>query len=206
MPYPFRDGTVAGVVLAAGRSRRMGRDKRSIRVGGETLAGRAVRAAAEGGLAPVVVVVRSAHDAVAGGLPPAVRAVIAPDADLGPGASLARGLEAIGPDPSAAVVLLADMPFVDAGVVRSLVDRYRTGDATIVASSRGEAPGPPVVFDRAWFDRLARSPRGGREILRRHADAVDVLRWPGPVLLDVDRPADLSRAEGLAGGLADGGG
>lgn len=199
-----REASVAGVVLAAGRSRRMGRDKRLLEVGGEPLGLCAVRAALDAGLDPVVVVVGSAGDELAGRLPSCVRPAIAPDAGRGPGATLACGLEVIGRSAEAALVLLADMPFVDADVVRALVERFRDGAATIVASSRREVPGPPVVFDRAWFGRLAGSPLGGREVLRRHPEEIDLLRWPDPVLLDVDRPADHARAVRLASRLGSG--
>ncbi|MCM3925717.1 NTP transferase domain-containing protein, partial [Frankia sp. AiPs1] len=60
--------TVAGLLLAAGAGRRMGRAKALVKLGGETLAGRGARMLAAGGCAPVVVVVGAAADEVGAAL------------------------------------------------------------------------------------------------------------------------------------------
>ena len=106
-PPAHRDQPVApaGLLLAAGAGRRMGRPKALVELDGEPLVVRALRTLAEGGAAPVVVVLGARADEVRAVLPAGVRRVEAPDWAEGMGASLRAGLaalEALGAGPDAA--------------------------------------------------------------------------------------------------------
>jgi molybdenum cofactor cytidylyltransferase len=188
---------VAGVVLAAGRSTRMGENKLLLPVDGESLVRRAVRAALEGGLDPVLVVV--GHEAARvgadlGGL--SCRVVPNPRHALGLNTSLDAGLAAVPADAAAALVLLADMPLVSPAMVRALVDRRRESGAVAVAARYGGVVAPPVVYDRVLFGEL-RGGEGdgrGREVLSRRAGQVAYVDFPASALADVDRAADLEAA------------
>jgi molybdenum cofactor cytidylyltransferase len=190
---------VAGVVLAAGRSTRMGVNKLLLPFDGEHLVRRAVRVAIEGGLDPVLVVLghEAAHVATAlAGL----SCLVVPNARhaLGLNTSLDAGLAAIHADASAAMVFLADMPRVTSEMVRVLVRRREETQAPLVASRYGGVVAPPVLYDRALFDEL----RGGvgdgrgREVLSRHAGEVVFVDWPAEDGLDVDAPHDLEATRG----------
>lgn len=188
---------VAGVVLAAGESTRMGTNKLLLRIDGEPLVHRAARVAIEGGLEPVRVVLghEAAHVATAlAGL--ACLVVPNPRHARGLNTSLDAGLAAIREDVDAAMVLLADMPRVTPAMVRALVARRQDARAGLVAARYGGVVAPPVLYDRAFFDEL-RGGEGdgrGREVLARHADAVAFVDLPASALLDVDRPGDLAPA------------
>jgi len=188
---------VAGVVLAAGRSSRMGENKLLLPVGGESLVRRAVRAAIEAGLDPVLAVL--GHDAghvraELAGL--ACVAVPSPRYALGMNASLDAGIAAVPADASAAVVLLGDMPLVTPAMIGALLERHRASPGAPVSSRYGAVPAPPALYPRALFPEL-RGGEGdgrGREVLRAHASEVVWVDWPGSALEDVDEPADLERA------------
>lgn len=188
---------VAGIVLAAGSSTRMGANKLLERIEGEALVRRAARAAIEGGLDPVVVVLGHEADRVGAELAGlGCAAVVNARHALGLNTSLDAGIAAVPADASAAVVLLADMPLVTAETVRTLVARHRATGAALVGSRYGAVVAPPALYARAAFDEL-RGGEGegrGREVLRRHAAEVAWVDWPASALADVDEPADLARA------------
>lgn len=196
---------IAAILLAAGRSSRMGRNKLLLELDGEPVVRRAARRAVEAGLDPVVVVV--GHEAALvrralAGL--GCAAVHNPAWAEGMNGSLSVGVEALSPDAEAAVVLLADMPLVDAGMIRALVARFREGGVPAVASRYGQAVAPPILFSRPVFPRLTGGigDGRGREVVRALRDRVGFVDWPRSALADLDEPADLpaARARPGAGG------
>jgi molybdenum cofactor cytidylyltransferase len=188
-------GRVAGVVLAAGSSCRLGTNKLLIEIGGESLARRAARRALEAGLAPVIVVLGFEADRVAAtlqGLDLAL--VVHPGHAGGMHLSLRAGIERVPADCAAAVVLLADMPLVTAAMSAALVARFRKGVEPLVISLYGDAQAPPTLYARRLFPALrAAGAEGGRAIVRDHRDEAAVIGWPPALLADLDRPEDVER-------------
>lgn len=184
----------------------MGMNKVLLTLQGETLLRRAARCALAGGLEPVLAVLgHEAERAQAELAGLGCRAVLNPEYAKGMNTSLSAGVEAVPPELEAAVVLLADMPLVDAGLVREVVARHRETGARLVTARYGEVAAPPTLYHRALFPEL-RGGEGegrGREVVRRHrAEALFVDR-PASALADVDREDDLERARSR---LADGSG
>jgi molybdenum cofactor cytidylyltransferase len=191
MPDP-----VAAVVLAAGTSSRMGRNKMLMELGGEPLARRAVRAALDAGADPVIAVLGHEADgvrAVLAGLP--CRTVVNADYAQGVRLSLQAGVRALPADARAVVVVLADMPFVTAAMIRAVMDRYRGGAAPLVVSEYGGVNAPPTLYDRALFDELlAMTGEGcGKQVVKRHRQEAVPVPWPEAALADVDVPEDYER-------------
>ena len=222
---------IAAIVLAAGASVRMGRNKLLLDLGGETVVRRAARTALEAGLSPVVVVTGHEREAVeaelhgigcgtvynmnhATGQHTSVGAGIAAlgDGSGGAGEGDGRGECAASdgghPDGecAAAMVMLADMPFVTADMLRAIAHRYReTGAALVVSRYGADTIAPPMLYDRRLFGELTGMDRRcGREVARRHrAEAVE-LAWPAEALRDLDSPEDYERARLELGGAAQG--
>lgn len=204
--------TVAAVVLAAGSSVRMGRNKLLLELDGETVVRRAAGTARVAGLAPVVVVTgheREAVEAALHGLP--CRIVHNSEHAQGQHTSVAAGIAALtdaagaddtaraaaeADDSTAAIVMLADMPFVTAAMLRTVADRHAATGAPIVASRYGgKTIAPPILYHRRLFGELTRmDSRCGRQVVKRHrAEAVEV-DWPLEMMRDLDRPSDYADA------------
>ncbi|MFO1143461.1 MAG: nucleotidyltransferase family protein [Amaricoccus sp.] len=184
---------VAAIVLAAGAGRRMrGSDKLL-----EPVAGRPVlRAVAEAALASraaevVVVLPRgaTARRAALGGLP--VCLVEAADPAEGMAASLRVGLAAVEARADAIVVLLADMPEVDAAAIDRVIAAFdpAAGAEICRADSEAGVPGHPVLFGSRHFPALSAltGDRGARALLRDLA-VVEVATPGQGAIVDLDTP------------------
>lgn len=144
---------VAGLVLAAGAGTRLGAPKALLRMGGQTLAERAVGVLREGGCRPVVVVAGARPLELDG-----AQVVLNPDWDTGMGSSLRAGLAALSEvDVEAVVVTLVDMPGVSAEAVRRVVARARAAGlpAALVMADYDGRRGHPVLFGREHWAGIA---------------------------------------------------
>jgi len=186
-------GPVAGIVLAAGASTRMGRNKLLLALEGVSVLRRAVVRAMDAGLDPVIVVL--GHEKERASLELAglrCQAVANPEYAVGIASSLRAGLAALPPTSGAAVVLLADMPFVTATMIATLVERYRAGAAPLVISDFAGVSAPPTLFDRSLFAELQQEGCGKR-LARLHRREAAVVSWPAEALADLDLPEDFAR-------------
>ena len=191
-----RGGAVAGIVLAAGTSSRMGRNKLFFTLDGVTLLRRAVSRAVDARLDPIIVVLGHEADRARAelvGLP--CRAVTNLDYQLGINRSLRTGINAVAEDSQAAIVMLADMPLVTTDMLSRLVERYRAGTAPLVISDYGGVTAPPMLYDRGIFPEL-QSMEGegcGKQVVKRHRGEATVVTWPPDALTDLDEPLDYER-------------
>ena len=197
-----RAGAVAGLVLAAGTSTRMGQNKLLLEIDGETIVHRAVRRAAEGGLDPVFVVLGHEADRTReaiGALE--CRTVLNPNYAAGVNSSLRAGIQAVAETSAqAAVVVLADMPFVTAGMIETLIREYRESTAPLVVSDYEGVNAPPVLYDRALFHELAVSEGQGcgKHVVKQHRHEARSVAWPAQALADLDVPEDIERVKATA--------
>jgi len=188
---------VAAIVLAAGLSTRMGRNKLLLDVGGEPVVRRCVRVALAARLDPVLVVLGHDADAVRGALPPLpCRFVMNARHADGMNASVCAGIAALPPDVGAAVVLLADMPFVDVHMISTLVAQRRGGAALILSEYDGVVA-PPTLVDRSLFaDMASEAGRGcAQRLRRRHPNRSASVKWSAAALADLDLPEDYERVK-----------
>jgi molybdenum cofactor cytidylyltransferase len=191
---PASDRRVAGVVLAAGSSTRMGVNKLLIELEGETLVARTVRRAAAAGLDPVIVVLGHEADRVAAALNGvSCRAVVNAVHRNGQGSSFRCGIAAVPADAAAAVVILADMPMVTADMIIAVRDAYRRTGSPLVLSEYAGVSAPPTLYDRSLFPEIAAGDGCGRQIVDRHRAEAQPVAWPSERLADLDEPRDLER-------------
>ncbi len=174
----------------------MGRNKLLLELGGSTLLRRAVSRAVEARLAPVVVVLGHESELARRELDGlAIEVVVNPSYADGLNASLRAGIAALPPAAGAAVVMLADMPFVTSAMLVTLVERYRGGTAPLVISDYAGANAPPMLYSRSLFgELLAMTGEGaGRDVVRRHRSEATIVSWPASALSDLDLPEDYER-------------
>lgn len=185
-------GEIVGILLAAGRGRRFGSDKRLVEIDGIPLA---VLSAGklQAACSRTIVILRPEDSALADhpGLCECT-VVRCADAELGMGYSLAAGVAASA-DAAGWLIALADMPFIDPTSYRAVIDALQAG-ATLAQPTCQGRPGHPVGFAAAWRDSLLTlsGDVGARELIRsagaaRIACPVD----DSGIHHDIDLPSDL---------------
>lgn len=190
---PDDPSRIAAVILAAGASARMGRPKLLLTYQGIPLLQRAVNAAVRGGCDDVVVVLGANREEYLPALQgTTARLVHNPDFAHGMSGSIRVGIEALGDGTQAAVIMLADQPFIDAGIVHDLIQTYRASGKKIVASTYGGVRGVPVLFDRALFLELLllEGDQGARQVMGTYPDHIAAVEIPPDAARDVDTPND----------------
>ncbi len=207
--HPADGPRIAALVLAAGRSTRMGAGNKLLAcVRGVPLVQRAVAAAAASRAASVTVVsgfeAEKIEALVAG---PRVAAVRNPDYAEGMSSSLRCGIRALPADSDGVVVLLADMPQIEAAHIDALIDAQAAHRDAIVVPVRAGRRGNPVLWPRRHFAALQTiaGDRGARELLAQHADEVVAVEMADDAIFaDVDTPENLAALEraGANGGAA----
>lgn len=193
---------VPGLVLAAGKSTRMGRAKANLALGDrDTFLTRIVRTFEEAGVPDVVVVLGHEAEAIAeraaaSGLH--ARFVVNPGYESGQLSSLVTGIDAIDrPGVSGMLLTLVDVPLVSASTVRAVLDRYRATGAPIVRPVKGDLHGHPVLIDRSLFAaiRSADPMLGAKPVVRAHVSAAGDVEVDDPgAFEDIDTPLEYERA------------
>ncbi|MHA7871195.1 MAG: nucleotidyltransferase family protein [Hyphococcus sp.] len=191
-------GECGVIILAAGFSRRFGpADKLLTPFRGKPLAAHTASVVAELPAANKVAVAPSANDDLAALFAGAGISTLenaTPQAGLG--RSLALGVTEVARDNhcAAALVLLADMPFVEMAHLERLLAEI--GDSEAAIAFDGIRQTPPALFRRSLFPALCKltGDRGAKEILQG-AQRVRRVRTPAEALKDIDTPADQLRYE-----------
>lgn len=189
---------IAVIVLAAGASTRMGRQKLTLPLAdGRPLVRAAVEQVLAADLDDVVVVLGREAEAVASalrGLP--IRTVVNPRYAEGQSTSLRAGLDALAQDTEAAVVALGDQPLPDPRLLRQLVEAFRASGRPIVAPLYRDGRGNPVLFAASLFDELrgVQGDRGGRPVIARDPQRVAEVPVDARMPADIDTPEDYEAA------------
>ncbi|NQD95804.1 nucleotidyltransferase family protein [Pseudomonas sp. CrR25] len=187
---------VVALILAAGRGRRFGSDKRYARLADGVGLLAATLATARRSFANVYVVLRPEDDAEALGVGADVPLVRCAEADLGMGHSLAACVRALADQPADAMaVLLGDMPWIADASLRRLASAAEP--ARIVFPLHGGERGHPVIFGRRYWPELLAltGDQGAKAVLARHRQACLAVALDDPgVLRDVDTPQALPGA------------
>ena len=193
---------VAVLVLAAGRSTRMGGPNKLLAdANGEPLVVHAVKAALASQAVEVVVVLGHMADPVKAAILAAVpkarlRFVPNPDFAEGLSTSVRTGIAALGKEIDAAIVQLGDMPGVNSALLDRLMAAFSPVEGrSICVPTVGGKRGNPVLWDRRFFSEIAKveGDTGAKHLIGEHADLVCEVEMTGEAAItDIDTPEALA--------------
>ena len=191
---------VSAVVLAAGRSARMGEAKQLLRMGGQTMLEQTLENVRASRVDEVVLVLGASAELIRCEvrvvLLDGVRVEVNENYQSGMASSLQVGLAAVSPESDAALIVLADQPLVRPDTMNQIIERYHGLDAEIVVPYYKGSRGNPVLLGRTVFAAAMalEGDVGCRAIFPRHADGimrVDV--DDAGILADIDSREDYER-------------
>ncbi|MFO7459649.1 MAG: nucleotidyltransferase family protein [Desulfatiglandales bacterium] len=170
---------IAGLVLAAGTSSRMGTPKQLLPIGRSTLLDHVLAAALQSNLERVILVLGFMAQAIMKGLKsnldhPKLEVVQNQDYAQGISTSLIAGLSAVEKDADGVMVILGDMPRVSSGLIDFLLQSYEQSRFSLAALTSGGKRSHPVIIGRHFFSSLLelRGDEGAKALFLEHADQV----------------------------------
>ncbi|MGH7385003.1 MAG: nucleotidyltransferase family protein [Candidatus Rokuibacteriota bacterium] len=187
---------IAGLVLAAGLSRRMGQAKLLMPLGGRAIVRHAVEGVRAGGVDSVWVVTGpdiAPIEAALAGLD--VQLVVNPAPEDGQAGSLRAGIAALPAAVDAVLIALGDQPALAPSIIPALLAARRTSPKLIVAPRYRDGQGNPVLFKREIFPELLRltGDQGARPIIQKEPARVEWVELDLPMPPDVDTQDDYEK-------------
>jgi len=188
------------IILAAGSSSRLGKPKQNLIFDGQTLLQRAIKTALQVNCGPVVVVLGGNVDLIKPTLENSAADVIFnADWQQGMSSTIRTGIQHLQqnyPDVTSVILMLCDQPFVDAAVLQKLIPANKQG--AIIASGYDDTIGPPVFFDRYYFNELSalKGNEGAKHLLLKYKEKIVTVPFElGNV--DIDTAEDFEKLTGI---------
>ncbi len=196
--------TVGAVVLAAGKSKRMGKNKLLLDLNGKTLIESILDALSNASIDEQVVVVgyhpEEILDAIKSKLK-TIKIVVNIDYEQGMISSFQKGLELLtGVD--SAFLVLGDEPILDSDLLKLMIQQMENNQdkALIVSPIYKGKKGHPLLFHRELFEEIQKlkAPQTLRYVVHTYADRMIVVDAPEWTIMDIDTPEDYARISALA--------
>jgi molybdenum cofactor cytidylyltransferase len=188
---------VCAIILAAGRSTRMGEPKQLLPLGHSTVLGQTIENVRDAEIDEIILVLGSSAETIRQQLSisaiKGLKIVINQNYSEGMASSLREGLAAVSPYIDAALVVLADQPFIRPETFARIVDQHHKSEAQIVIPTYKGCRGNPVLLERSVFLEILalNGDIGYRAIFGSHAERiVKVAVDDVGILLDIDNKDD----------------
>lgn len=181
------------ILLAAGLSKRMGKQKLLLPFGGSTVIETVIDNMAKAGLTPICAVFSEEVDRAVTSRPDFLTSRINPAPERGQSSSLAIGLDMI-PKGEDFCIMLGDLPLATPEGMASLLERFKAREkgCTALAPARNGVPGHPFFYEAVWRERFrdAEGDMGGREVLKRWINELAKVESGEGHFKDIDTPQD----------------
>ena len=191
---------IAALILAAGESRRMGRDKALLSFGGKTFLRTIIDNLRYAGIESITVVLGHNSGIIQRAVDlSGVRVVVNREYERGQTSSLQAGLAAaVTEQPEGVIICLVDHPAVSAEVILRLKEQFQaTRPIALIPTHKGEHGHPVVISPKLFSELLSQAPGEPANItIRRYRDVTEFLEVDDRgVLLDVDEPRTYEHLE-----------
>jgi xanthine dehydrogenase accessory factor len=189
---------ISAIVLAAGQAARFGQCKQLMRLGEKTLLEHVLDSLRQSRVEDVVVVLGAHADEIQQQIVfGRERVIINPGYTKGMSTSIQAGLNALPATTEAAMIVLADQPFVAPSTLDLLIDEYRRTQPSVVIPTYHGFRGNPVLVDKSLFPEMMgiRGDIGCRAIFGEHAERIAKVPVDDRgVVTDIDTMEDFDRA------------
>lgn len=181
MPSKERSEKYVLIILAAGRSARLGSPKQLLSYQGKNLLQHTTDAAHESQAGPVIIVMGSDMDEIAAGLDPIHLTIVKnPNWESGMASSISCGINTANnlyPDTEAVILMVCDQPFVNAKLLKDLIKKQEESGSSIVASSYENIHGTPALFHKKHFDELSAltGDTGAKSLIKKYAESIEAI-------------------------------
>lgn len=198
----IQEQPTAGIILAAGASKRFGRPKQLLRLKNKYLIEWVLDAALNSRLSRVVLVLGFAHQKIIDALGRKLQQhgklqiEINPHYQKGQSGSLRVGLSAVKDDFPAVMFLLGDQPMVDAAAINLLLEKFWSADKGIGVPTFHGKRGNPAIFGQKFYQRIMeiKGDIGARQIIETHPQRVLEIEIKNPLFFsDIDTPEDFEK-------------
>lgn len=186
------------IILAAGASSRLGSPKQLLVYSGSTLLQHSIEAAQASNAVSVVVVLGANADLINDELKNStVNIVVNPEWKEGMASTIRCGLQTLvklNPQIEAAILMVADQPFVTAELLNNLIDSHIKNGNRIVASKYGGTFGTPVLFNKSFFSELLEltGDMGAKSLVRKYMNEAAFVSFPKGEI-DIDTAEDYQK-------------
>jgi len=174
-------GKYAIIILAAGRSARLGSPKQLLSYHGKNLLQHTIDTAHESQAGPIIVVLGSDMDEIASNINPLHLTIVKnPDWESGMSSSIVIGintLKSLYPDTDSVILMVCDQPFVNAKLLNDLIKKKEESGSTIVASSYENIHGTPALFHKNHLDELSalNGDAGARYLIKKYNESIQTI-------------------------------
>lgn len=174
-------GKYAIIILAAGRSARLGSPKQLLSYQGKNLLQHTIDIATESNIGPILVVLGSEIEKIESSLDPSELTVVKnPNWESGMASSVVYGINKLYhliPETEAVILMVCDQPFVNAKLLRQLIRKQKQTGSSIVASTYENIKGTPALFHKVHFSELSMldGDRGAKFLIKQYAESIETI-------------------------------
>ena len=175
VPQDSQPFSIAVIILAAGRSARLGSPKQLLSYRGKTLLQHTIDTALESQASPILVVLGSGKDAIKKELEQKQVFILENSSwESGMASSISCGitnLQELAPESKAAILMVCDQPFVNAKLLNNLITKHKDTRQSIVASSYANTLGTPALFHQSLFSELLvlEGESGAKSLIKKYS-------------------------------------